>query len=119
MMTINTAPTASKRAPVVSPKTTPKIEGLSGESDESTKAEEAATVQIREQSDVHKVNETEPKSAITSYKAAAKDAERSDGNADSAITKEDAVEETSKRLYSSPSSIVEKGIRSIFLSGKT
>lgn len=99
---------------MVPPKTTPKIEGLSGESDESTKAEDAVTVQIREQSDAHKVNETEPKSEINSYKADANDNERSDGNADSALTKEDAVEETSKRLYSSPSSILEKGILYFF-----
>lgn len=51
---------------MVPPKTTPKIEGLSGESDESTKAEDAVTVQIRKQSDAHKVNETEPKSEINS-----------------------------------------------------
>lgn len=95
-----------------------KIEGLDGESDESTKAEEAVTVQIREQSDADKVNETESMSETNSYKVDAKDDEQSDGNSDSAMMKGDAVEESSKRKDSSPSSILEKGIIYFFFRGR-
>lgn len=95
-----------------------KIGGLNGENDGSTKAEEAATMQIRKTSDANKLNKIGPKIGINSYKPNAKDDERSDGNADSAVTKEAAVEESSKREDSTPSGILEKGIIYFFFRGR-
>lgn len=95
-----------------------KIEGLNGESDESTKAGEAATMQIRKPSDAVKVNKIEPQIDMISCKPDAKDDERSDGNTDSAVTKEAAIEESSRREDSTPSSILEKGIIYFFFRGR-
>lgn len=95
-----------------------KIEGLNGESDKSTKAEEAATMQIRKPSDAGKVNKVEPEIDMISCKPDAKDDERSDGNADSAVTKEAAVKVSSRREDSTPSSILEKGIIYFFFRGR-
>lgn len=95
-----------------------KIEGLNGESDESAKAEEAATIQIRKPSDAGKVNKIEPEIDMISCKPDAKDDKRSDGNADSAVTKEAAIEESSRRGDTTPSSILEKGIIYFFFRGR-
>lgn len=95
-----------------------KRKGLNGESDESTKAEEAATMEIRKPSDAGKVNKIEPEINMNSCNPDAKDDERSDENADSAVTKEAAVEKSSRREGSAPSSILEKGIIYFFFRGR-
>lgn len=95
-----------------------KRTGLNGESDESTKAEEAPTMQIRGPSDAGKVNKIEPEIYMNSCKPDAKDDERSDENADSAVTKETAVEKSSRREGSTPSTILEKGIIYFFFRGR-
>lgn len=95
-----------------------KIECLNGERDEPRKAEEAATVQIRKRSDADKVNKIESKIDTNSYKPDAKNDERLNGNADSAVTKEATVEESSEREDSIPSSILEKGIIYFFFRGR-
>lgn len=95
-----------------------KIGGLNGENDGSTKAEEAATMQIRKTSDANKFNKFGPKIGINPYKPDGKDDQRSDGNADTAVTKEAAFEESSKREDSTPSSILEKGIIYFFFRGR-
>lgn len=92
--------------------------GLNDESDESTKAEEVATMEIRKPSDAGKVNKIEPEIDMNSCKPDAKDDERSDENADSAVTKEAAVEKSSRREGSAPSSILEKGIIYFFFRGR-
>lgn len=95
-----------------------KVEGLNGEGDKSTKAEEAATMQIRKPSDAGKLNKIEPEIDMISCKPDAKDDERSDGNADSAVTKEAGVKVSSRREDSTPSSILEKGIIYFFFRGR-
>lgn len=95
-----------------------KIERLNGKSDESTKAEEAATMQIRKPSDAGTVNKIEPEIDLNSCKTDAKDDERSNENPDSAVTKEAAVEKSSRREDSTPSSILEKGIIYFFFRGR-
>lgn len=95
-----------------------KVEGLNGESDESTKEEEGATMQIRKPSDAGKDKKIEPEIDMISCKPHAKDDERSDGNADSAVTKEAAVEVSSRHEDSTPSSILEKGIIYFFFRGR-
>lgn len=94
------------------------LENFDGERDESTQAEEAATVQIREQSDGEKINKTKPKSEIKSNEVDVENDGRYDGNADSATAKEDTFEESSKRKDSTPSSILEKGIIYFFFRGR-
>lgn len=94
-----------------------KIERLNGKSDESTKAEEAA-MQIRKPSDAGRVNKIKPEIDLNSCKPDAKDDERSDENPDSAVTKEAAVEKSSRREDSTPSSILEKGIIYFFFRGR-
>lgn len=97
---------------------TQKRKGLNDESDESTKAKEAATMQIRKPSDAGKVNKIEPEIDMNSCKPDAKDAERSDEHADSAVTKEAAVPKSSRRESSTASSILEKGIIYFFFRGR-
>lgn len=92
--------------------------GLNGEIDESTKAEEAATMQIRKPSDAGRVNKIEPGIDRNSCKPDAKEDERSDENPDLAVTKEAAVEKSSRREDSTPSSILEKGIIYFFFRGR-
>lgn len=97
---------------------TQKRKGLNGESDGSTKAKEAATMQIRKPSDAGKVNKIEPEIDMNSCKPDAKDDERSDEHADSAVTKEAAVAKSTRRESSTPSSILEKGIIYFFFRGR-
>lgn len=94
---------------------TQKIEGLNGDCDESAKEEETAIVQIRKESDADNVNKIESNIGINYYKP---DGERPDGNAFSPVMKEAAVEESSNREVSTPSSIQEKGIIYFFFRGR-